>query len=431
MVKSSCLRFSLHLFIILGCIGVYHQASADVRQEENYLLLQTRATDLERKGELNRALEHLMMSRYFSSDNALVDEKINVLKEKIHDAAEKQFKAGMTYLAENKTANARRAFLSALFYNPGHRQALNQLKSLTIPPRFKHYTVKKGDTPNTIAAHFYHDETWKDAILFFNNLAPGAALPEGMTLNIPIAGREIIQKKSQEDVLLSKARALFKKGDNRAALEAADKVLSLDPSNRGAGELTAAIYLKMANQQIEEKQYAEAKDLVDKVPRGFKNRKKTVARLDAALQDAEIEAMLEDAWTAFNAGDYEKTIHILKKVQSISPENKEAINLFNTATFEYAKKLYNEEKDLSALAVIENADKKYKGVESLTQKIEARINARAQEHYRKGVKYFLNENLEQAIFHWEATLSLNPDHAKAGENIVKARRLLNKIEKIE
>jgi nucleoid-associated protein YgaU len=50
--------------------------------------------------------------------------------------------------------------------------------------------------------------------------------------------------------------------------------------------------------------------------------------------------------------------------------------------------------------------------------------ARAEEHYRKGVNYFLAEDLQGAIREWEETLRLDPEHPNAKKDIEKARSLL-------
>ncbi len=50
--------------------------------------------------------------------------------------------------------------------------------------------------------------------------------------------------------------------------------------------------------------------------------------------------------------------------------------------------------------------------------------AGAEEHYRKGVSYFIAEDLPRAIKEWEETLNLDPEHPNARRNIDKARKLL-------
>ena len=57
-----------------------------------------------------------------------------------------------------------------------------------------------------------------------------------------------------------------------------------------------------------------------------------------------------------------------------------------------------------------------------------RVNnkAGAEVHYRKGVSFFLAEDIQRAIREWEETLSLDPEHPNARRNIEKARDLLKK-----
>ena len=59
------------------------------------------------------------------------------------------------------------------------------------------------------------------------------------------------------------------------------------------------------------------------------------------------------------------------------------------------------------------------------------IQKQAEAHYIRGVKYFLNEELQNAIKEWEKTLELNPSHGKAKKNIKNAKNLLEKLKKVK
>jgi tetratricopeptide (TPR) repeat protein len=50
--------------------------------------------------------------------------------------------------------------------------------------------------------------------------------------------------------------------------------------------------------------------------------------------------------------------------------------------------------------------------------------ASAEHHYRKGLNYFLAEDLQGAVREWEETLRLDPEHPRAKRDIDKARSLL-------
>ncbi len=54
--------------------------------------------------------------------------------------------------------------------------------------------------------------------------------------------------------------------------------------------------------------------------------------------------------------------------------------------------------------------------------------AGAEAHYRKGLQYYLAENLQGAVREWEETLRLDPEHPRARKDIEKARRLLETLQ---
>jgi tetratricopeptide (TPR) repeat protein len=54
--------------------------------------------------------------------------------------------------------------------------------------------------------------------------------------------------------------------------------------------------------------------------------------------------------------------------------------------------------------------------------------AGAETHYRKGVQYYLAENLQGAVKEWEEALRLDPEHPSARRDIEKARRLLETLQ---
>ena len=54
--------------------------------------------------------------------------------------------------------------------------------------------------------------------------------------------------------------------------------------------------------------------------------------------------------------------------------------------------------------------------------------AGAETHYRKGLQYYLAENLQGAVKEWEEALRLDPEHPSARRDIEKARRLIETLQ---
>jgi len=108
------------------------------------------------------------------------------------------------------------------------------------------------------------------------------------------------------------------------------------------------------------------------------------------------------------------------------PFNKKANAIFYASHYAWGKALLEEEKEAEAINVLSVLDQGYQDTAQLLAQARARLNARAEALYRKGVRLFLNEDLEKAIGAWEQTLKLNPDHPKARQDSENAMRLLDK-----
>ena len=61
---------------------------------------------------------------------------------------------------------------------------------------------------------------------------------------------------------------------------------------------------------------------------------------------------------------------------------------------------------------------------------ETRNREKAEELYNAGVRFFINQKLDEAILSWEQTLELYPEHPKAAKDIAKARGLQQKLKEL-
>jgi len=59
--------------------------------------------------------------------------------------------------------------------------------------------------------------------------------------------------------------------------------------------------------------------------------------------------------------------------------------------------------------------------------LERKRKEKAEELYNAGVRFFVDQKLDEAIQSWEQTLALNPQHPKAPKDIEKARALQQKL----
>jgi tetratricopeptide (TPR) repeat protein len=101
----------------------------------------------------------------------------------------------------------------------------------------------------------------------------------------------------------------------------------------------------------------------------------------------DVQSIIDNGKSQRKAGEYNKAIASFEEALKSDPENTEAATLLAEA---------KQERD----ALIE-------------------------EHMKKGLEYFSDENLQAAMEEWDAVLSLDPDHTKALEYKERTQKQLD------
>jgi len=146
---------------------------------------------------------------------------------------------------------------------------------------------------------------------------------------------------------------------------------------------------------------------------------------ETAIHTKEI---LEKARTNYQQGNYQESVALTEKILEYDPADKETHNLMNATYYQWGKQLSEEGKYDEALKAFRRIDPGYKDVNLQLARNRKQL---AEVHYKKGVKFFIDEEIEKAIQEWENTLSLEPNHPKAKKDIENGRNLLQKLEKIK
>ena len=141
----------------------------------------------------------------------------------------------------------------------------------------------------------------------------------------------------------------------------------------------------------------------------------------------DMKEILGKVRTTYQEGDYQESAALAEKVLKYDPANKETRELMNASYYQWGKRLSRERKYHEALEAFHRVDPGYKDANFQLAHNRKQL---AEEHYIKGVKFFIEEDIEKAIQEWKTTLSLEPDHPKAKKDIENARNLLQKLEKI-
>ncbi|MCK5420174.1 MAG: hypothetical protein KAI93_16735, partial [Desulfobacterales bacterium] len=113
------------------------------------------------------------------------------------------------------------------------------------------------------------------------------------------------------------------------------------------------------------------------------------------------------------------------------PKDTQVNDYLAKSHFEQGLVLFGKEDYLAARDDFKNAlryDKKCDQCEKNIQKCEATYK---QVHYEKGLAYFGDQKLADAIREWESVSTLDPNYKDVNRNLTKARTLLERLESIK
>jgi len=329
----------LILSLLLGCAGAPPAPERRIAPSTDSYY--EKAIENEKNGELEPALQNLETAGRIDPHNDKISKKIKEVQTKIRRKAEKHFKRGLRYVEEEAINRARREFLIALRYNPGHQKALDYLKNVLPGKEYTEHTVKDQETLQDIARTVYDDPQMDFLIASFNDLDVNAHLVPGSDLKLPILEAELMS------------------------------------------------------------------------------------------QVTDIEKELRRAEMLFNEKKYEKTVLVATKLLEYDPTNEQAARLVNASYYAMGKRLRYQGKYSESLKMFGKVTPGYRDVQKVIAGVKRTMHKEAEEHYRRGVKFFVNEQLEKAVKEWEITLTLNPDHKKARANIEKTNNLLEKLKTVK
>jgi len=297
------------------------------------------------------------------------------IKADLDKEAEIRFEAAKAKFEAGDKDGAKADFLASLQLNPDKPKAVAYLKNGYSPEVIETYTIVEGDTLRRIAEKVYDNPGGELLLTRINNLSIVDTLTPGETLKIPVLDKRLAQR-----------------------LHAA-----VAEQNGGKKDSHEAVVVTT------QEATASSMPLGGSAPAGGG------------------EALLAMAKLQFGNRLYETAVAMADEVLSSDPGNAKATDIRNESYYALAQQRWDENQAADAMRSLIRLPKGYKDSAALRKKVEAKLTADSEPLYLAGVKYFLNENLEQAVEQWELTLQVNPYHAKARTDLEKARQLLEAV----
>lgn len=384
MVRSCRIFWVAACLMILGGCGIPMVPRTEVPFPD---ALQERALALEARGDIVGAI------RYWEASAAVSREKLASLHALRREHIQGELAAADTALNRGDTDEGIRHLLMVLRMDPGHGGAKERLRGTLSRHLVVPCTVRKGESATDMALRVYKNVRLAPlvAALYGDDLAAGELL------RLPEVEASLVAAQFSYGRSIAKARRDYRSEAWGSLLAVSEEILSYAPGDEEALYLKNTAAHNLAEALFRQGAYGEALAMYRRVDAYFRNEKPRIKEILA------IQARQRDE----------------EKVRTNTQRLTEAARLYKTGAF------------VTCRDVLEGVDSGFPGKEALAAQLNRTLKARAESHYRKGVRLFLQENLTGAIAEWRKSLILNPEHAKAGEGVENAGRLLEKVEGIQ
>ncbi len=133
----------------------------------------------------------------------------------------------------------------------------------------------------------------------------------------------------------------------------------------------------------------------------------------------------------FNRNEFPEAIAKLEQYLRVRPDDAEVRRLISKAHFQKALIDYNKGDFMTATKGFGAALNYDSSCEKCTAYIAQSEESFKDAHYNKGVVYYGNQKLAEAINEWEQVYNLDPGYKDVEHNLTKARDLMEKLDKIK
>ncbi len=239
-----------------------------------------------------------------------------------------------------------------------------------------------------------------------------------------------IQKPFNVEDAFSSAKFYLELEEYDKAHDIAGKILKYDNFNREAKDLANVSLYRKGIQLSQQDKYYQALEILNKITE-HPGVPETIAEVKQTMKN-KTEAHYRQGVKYFAEEKLEEAVEEWEKTLEFDPEHpnaeKEIENARILILYRDGIQLSQQGKYGQALEIL-NRMTEHPGVPETIAELKQTMKIKAEEHYRQGVKYFVDEKLEEAVEEWEKTLEFDPEHSNAEKEIENARSLIQKLKK--
>jgi len=332
--------------------------------------------EYENKGDLVQALKQYKLALTVDPKNKVAIEKSGLLEKNMRVLAQEHYRKGIKLRKKGKYQLARREFLTALELQPDHLEALIALKPKKEIHAKKYiiHTIKPGESLSMVAKTYYGDYKKFQIIAEFNNMPDATQITVGQKIKVP----EI------EEMPFLASKHEIKTED----VKAPDSV-------------------PLDQETITDENHAE-QEPIDEA---------------ANYRSLGIEH--------FDNKEYPAAIVEFNKVLNADPDDKSAREYLYNTHFQYGITLFEKGDYLAAKKNFETSFSYNKNCDKCQDYIKKSGEIYMETHYNRGLSYYGNQKLPEAVREWELVRAVDPNYKNVEKDIKKAKTLLERLENIK
>ena len=138
----------------------------------------------------------------------------------------------------------------------------------------------------------------------------------------------------------------------------------------------------------------------------------------------------DDAIALYNEKKFDEAIVKFEAIAEENPKDSQIQDYLAKSHFQHGLILFDKEDYLAARDEFEASMKHDKNCDQCEKNIKKCESTFKEVHYDKGLAYFGDQKLAEAIAEWESVSALDPDFKDVKKNLTKARTLLERLESI-
>jgi nucleoid-associated protein YgaU len=401
--------------------------------------------EYENKGDLVQALKQYKLALTVDPKNQEAIEKIGVLEKNMRILAQEHYRNGIKLRKKGKYHLARKEFLTALELQPDHLEALRALKPKKEIHAKKYiiHTIKPGESLSMVAKTYYGDYKKFPIIAKFNNMFDATQITVGQKIKIPeIEGVPFLTKKQKVETGEKYIIHTIKPGESLSMVAKTyygdyEKFPIIAEFNNMSDATQITVGQKIKVPEIEGMRFLASKREIKtedvKAPDSVPLDQETITDENHADQEPIDEAInyLDLGIEHFDNKEYQAAIVEFNKVLNASPDDKSAREYLYKAHFQHGVALFEKEDYPAAKKNFETSLSYNKDCQKCRDYINKSDEIYMETHYNRGLSYYGNQQLAEAIREWELVHAVDPNYREVEKDIKKAKTLLERLESIK